>query len=66
MALEAAGRVPGEAGARRPLFLDGSSPGRALCDPVIAVWRLVGGRSPRDLLRFTRLSAPSGGGTRSG
>ncbi|MFI1732994.1 DUF6010 family protein [Streptomyces acidicola] len=33
-----------------PFFAD-SSLGCAICDPVIALWRLAGGRTPRELFR---------------
>lgn len=35
-------------------FVHDSSLGCAICDPVIAVWCLAGGLSPRDLLRGRR------------
>ncbi|GAA3499424.1 DUF6010 family protein [Streptomyces prasinosporus] len=40
-------------------FLPASSPGRALCDPVIALWRLRGGPSPTDLFRGRGTGRPA-------
>ena len=38
-------------------FDGGSSMGCAICDPVIALWRFAGGRSPREL--FRRIKRPA-------